>query len=69
MKIYQRNLLVEISQFVSQNIPDTLQRAIELAQRSEDSRPASSRGSKEEKSKTRSGVSTNPTPSSQSRTN
>ncbi|POM81603.1 Hypothetical protein PHPALM_405 [Phytophthora palmivora] len=33
MKTYQRNLRSKTSAFVSQNIPDTLQRAIELAQR------------------------------------
>ncbi|KAJ0392132.1 hypothetical protein P43SY_010819 [Pythium insidiosum] len=37
---FQQNLKADTSSFVSRNIPDTLQYAIELAQRFEDSRPA-----------------------------
>jgi hypothetical protein len=40
--LYQQNLRQETSRFVSQNVPETLQDAIELAQRFEDSRPGSS---------------------------
>ncbi|POM63288.1 hypothetical protein PHPALM_27414, partial [Phytophthora palmivora] len=38
--MYQRNLRSETSSFISQNVSDTLQATIELAQRFEDSRPA-----------------------------
>ncbi|POM72507.1 Hypothetical protein PHPALM_10766 [Phytophthora palmivora] len=38
--MYQRNLRSETSSFISQDVPDTLQATIELAQRFEDSRPA-----------------------------
>ncbi|OWZ11648.1 LOW QUALITY PROTEIN: polyprotein [Phytophthora megakarya] len=37
--MYQRNVRFETSSFISQNVPDTLQATIELAQRFEDSRP------------------------------
>ncbi|KAE9050480.1 hypothetical protein PR003_g11236 [Phytophthora rubi] len=40
--LYQQNLRQETSSFVSQNVPETLQDAIELAQRFKDSRPGSS---------------------------
>ncbi|GMF40188.1 unnamed protein product [Phytophthora fragariaefolia] len=39
-RMYQRNRRAETSSFISQNVPDSLQATIELAERFEDSRPA-----------------------------